>query len=769
MVKALLIVLLSVATSLANDFVPNDHPTLNVPVLQGTITIDGEIDDSGWKQAARAHNFSEVDPNDNTKPDEETEVFVTYDRENLYLLFICHDDPSTLRATISDRDNIWQDDYLGIILDTYGDRAWAYELFVNPFGIQGDLRWTSHGEDMSFDIVWYSVGKVTDSGWQVEVSVPFQSLRFPNREEQNWTATFWRNRPRESRYRYSWAATDRDNPCWICNFGTLTGIRDVKPAGKLEVLPSAIAFQSGSIIDSDNPDAGFDNEPLDAEVSLNAKYSISSDLVAEGTINPDFSQVESDASQVDVNSTFALWYPERRPFFQEGSDLFNTWIDVVYTRSINDPQFAGKLYGRLDRTSVAFIGAQDENSVALLPGAERSYLAQMSKSFVSIARLKQTVLDDSYVGLTVTDRRWNGGGSGSAFSTDARLRFLNNWIFQMQAISSYTREPDDGLDILDDNDQPVTFDSGDRTFSFDSEKYWGHAAAVSLARVARVWSIDLDYQEFSPSFRLDNGFETRNSNRMASLWTNLDFRLNDNPIVDRVQSSIQVGRLWDWDGSFKDEWVRPYTHARFKGQTSAELSFLFSREKFQDTLITGIRRLNIWTESRFSKPVTIGFWFNTGHSLIRFLESPALGQTWDAEIWSRIKLTQRLTVRPSARFFRADFLENTDPAFFTDPVITPGQNIVENWILRTRFNYQLSRHLNARLIVDYYDEDNTYDPDRSDRRLSLEPLVTYELNPFTIFYIGSTHDYRDFEYSGPTYIRRHPQQFFAKLQYLFRP
>ena len=301
------------------------------------------LDEPAWQTAAHASGFCEITPGDNCKPAADTEALITYDENNLYLAFRAKDDPHAVRASLRDRDQIFADDWIGIILDTYGDAAWAYELFFNPLGIAGDLRWTPNGEDISFDLVMKSRGKLTSDGYVVEVEIPFASLRFPEVPEQNWRATFLRTHPRDSRRQYSWAKVSRDDPCFPCQFGTLHGIRGIRRATNLEILPSLTGSQVAQIRDITDPSSGLFNENGDADVGLGLRYSITSSLVADAAINPDFSQIEADARQIDVNSTFTLFYPERRPFFQEGSDLFETYFNAVHTRTIQDPIGAGKM------------------------------------------------------------------------------------------------------------------------------------------------------------------------------------------------------------------------------------------------------------------------------------------------------------------------------------------------------------------------------------------------------------------------------------------
>jgi len=722
-------------------FFPNNKPVLQVSPVAGRIVIDGEMDDAGWQACRRANNFAEYRPGDNSRPPVDTEVLVTYDENNLYLGFVCHDDPQSVRASLRDRDDIFTDDFIGIILDTYGDAAWAYELFVNPLGIAGDLRWTPNGEDMSFDLVFDSRGKVTATGYQVEVSVPFASLRFPERDEQTWRATFWRTHPRSSRAQYSWAAIDRDEPCFPCQFGTLTGIRGVKRGTNLEILPSVTGSQFGSLRDSGVPGSGLDNHNPDADVGLNLRYSFTSSLVGDAAVNPDFSQVEADAQQIDVNSTFKLFYPERRPFFQEGSDLFETFIDAVYTRSINDPMGAAKLTGRMNRTSIGYIGARDEHTPIILPYEERSDFLLGERSDAHVLRVKQTILSDSYIGTLVTDRRFDGGGSGTVFGGDATLRFLKNYRFEAQMLGSRTHEP--VAPQYDSQLSQTTFDGGKHTASLDGETYSGHALYASVERDARRWNVNLDYYQTSPTFRADNGFVTQTDNRRAIAWTGLFFR-PDNKWLDEVEPQVEVARVWNFADVRKDEWLVPQLFVRFKKQTGFYTNYLWSNERFRDTQFNGIRRWYVEAWSDYADAFKPGLSYTRGRTIARNIETPVLGHSSQLSLWATAKPIDRLLIRPSY-----------DWARLRHP--TTGEGIFDGYILRTRFAYQFTRELFLRLVVQYND---------FNQGLDVDPLITYRVNPFTVFYAGSTHDFR--EIGSDSDLTQTERQLFVKLQYLFR-
>jgi hypothetical protein len=721
-------------------FKPIFLPTLEVRRSAGAIHIDGELNDAGWADAATTRHFTETRPGDQTQPPVETEAFITYDDANLYLGFIAHDDPSSIRSSLRARDEIFQEDYIGIIFDTFGDAEWQYELFCNPIGIQGDLRATRNDEDANFNIVWESEGKITEQGYQVEMSIPFSSLRFPNTEEQTWRVNFWRNHPRDSRRQYSWAAINRDNPCFPCQFGTVTGISGVKPSNDLELLPAFVGFQSGALRDDDDPASGFDNAPIEGEGSLGMRYALTSSLAGEAAINPDFSQIESDAAQIDVNSTLALFYPEKRPFFQDGSNLFESWIDAVYTRSINDPSVTAKLTGQVGRTSVAYVGAIDEHSPFILPFEERSEILLAGRSTSNIVRMKQTLMDDSFVGVLATDRRLEGGGSGSVYGADGSLRLFRNYSVEVQGLVSRTHEPVDAALTEDLGDE--TFDDGKHTSAFDGEDFTGTGLYASLERNARVWNVNFDYIALNPTFRADNGFVTQNDRRTVDFWTGLFFR-RDRGFVEAIEPSVNVGRVWNYRDVFKDEWLRPQVYAQLKGQTQVTLSYLLSRERFEGTVFPGIRIFMVNANTNASKLISGGMSFNTGWTIARNIETPVLGYGTNASVWTDIKPVNRLVISPNFSYSKLDHPDDS--------------NIFEGYVLRTRLNYQFTRELFTRVVFQY---------DQFDQAYSLEPLVSYVVNPFTVFYLGSTHAYTDFD--GHNALTQTSRQFFLKLQYLFR-
>ena len=739
------------------DFQAQFKPTIHISRTEGAIRIDGELDDPGWVGVAKATGFAEVSPGDQVKPQVESEAWITFDETHLYVVLLAYDNPDDVRVSLRERDNIFSDDYFGIMLDTYGDQAWGYELFVNPIGIQGDLRMVSGGnEDMAFDVVWESRGKVTEKGYQVEIAIPFASLRFPNVDEQEWRINFWRDQQRDLRRRFAWAARDRSSPCFMCDWGTLTGIDNIRPASNIDVIASAIGTQSGELNDGDDPYSGFNSETAEMEGSVNLRYGISSNSSLELAVNPDFSQIESDAGQIDVNQTFALFFPETRPFFQEGGDLFNTWVDAVYTRSINNPDVAGKFTGQFGATSVVYTFAHDDNAPMILPFEEQSEYLLMEDASSHIVRARHNLWDDSYVGGLFTDRRIGDGGAGTVISNDGRIRFTKTLHLEMQGALSRTEEPDDTTLTSDFNGR--LFDRERHTADFDGEQYWGHALYASLERNGRHYYFDFDYWEYSPTFRTDNGFTTQNDNRRTTLDTGFNMYPNGRYVI-QFNPGLSVGRIWKFDGRFKDEWVRPMIYMELPYQTNVNLNYLISRERFSDEVFPGIRRGNLWMSSRFNEMFGMNLSGGYGHTIYRDFDDPQMGNQTDVSLSMTIKPTQRFLIQPSWQYSTMD--SRRDDA-----------KLYEGYILRTRFTYTFTREWNLRLVTQYDDFDERFD---------IEPLITYKLNPFTVFYAGSGTSYNYFDRfveEDDEGVVIHDQkvddwklanrQFFAKMQYLYR-
>lgn len=739
----LLFVLIIISSPLkASRFEPVLNPTLEVSATERKIKIDGNIDPSEWTDASRAENFVEHTPGDQTKPPVETKAYMTYDRENIYVAFVCQDDPRQIRTSMTERDRIFSDDMVSLMIDPFGNANWAYIFRVNPNGVQSDGLWSNNrGDDNSFDMVWESAAKITDSGYQVEMSVPFSSLRFPKGEVQNWKVDFYRTHPRDSRREYSWAAYDRDQKCWPCQWGTVSGMRNVTPGKGIEVMPSVVSYQSGSRLDNNN----FDNQDIDGDISLNAKYNVSSVITAEASYNPDFSQVESDAGQIDVNTNFALFYPEHRPFFQEGSDLYFSWINAIYTRSINDPQAAAKITGRANKTSFIYLLARDQHSPMILPFEESSSFLVNGKSTSNILRVQRSLGGSSRAGLILTDRRLDGGGSGSLAAFDGELLLTNTVYFQWEMHGSYIREPND--QELTEDLEGATFDKGRHTATFDGESYAGHAALFAIGRGGNNYWLDLSYFEKSPTFRASSGFEPRNNYREVSTITRYNIFPN-RKFAKRIQFSLLTNTRWNFQKQLKERYANFGIDGEFIGQTYAEMYLNYGEERYREVKFNRLWAVNWHLNSNLTNRFGFELFAQYGHRIARSYVAVGKQTNLSAEV--RFKPLDRFRIETGLDYIQS-YHKVTD------------QELFKGYISRTRVEFQASRRLSVRLITEYNDLYSTW---------SMEPLVTYRLNPFSLFYIGSTYNYAEYEYEDepdrdPS-TRLASRQFFMKFQYLFQ-
>ena len=744
------LVLLSLPALASTPFEPVFQPTLEIEKSAGAISIDGNLNDPGWKSAARVTNFVERSPGDNTKPEVETEAFITYDNQHLYVAFACYDDPATIRATMCQRDRFNGDDAVCLLVDTYGDASWAYEFFVNPYGIQKDRLWTSVGgegggfEDLGYDLIWESAARMTPTGYQVEMAIPFASLRFPNRDAQTWKVDFWRNRPRESYKQYSWSARDRNEQCWPCQWGTVEGIRNVHPGKGIEILPTVLAYQSGNLDYFSEPDVRFRNRNPDGEFSLGGKYSVSSDVTVEASINPDFSQIESDAAQIDVNTTIALFYPERRPFFQEGSDIFRTLFNSFYTRMINDPAFTAKLTGRMGRTSIGFLTAHDENTPYMIPLEEKSLIVNSGKSTVNVLRGTRAFGDNSMVGFIVTDRRLEGGGSGTIAALDGRIRLSKNYSVEGQFIASHTREPDDTVLTLGLRDS--VFNYGKHTTAFDGESFYGSAFITRFNRDARNWNFFVDYNQVSPTYRTETGYDPWIDYRNLTVWTGYNIYPKSG-IFERITPQSFSYRRWNFNGVRKIEENTVGINGRIKiAQTYFHASFSRKYESWSGVEFDHLWMIGVDLGSRLSDQIGFDLGFRGGQSVVHRYLVKGNETSLDASI--DLKPVDRLIIEPGIDFYRITRVDT-------------GEELFEGYITRTRIRYQANRELSFRLVLQYDDFYQVWE---------MDPLLTYRVSSFSVLYIGSTYDYSNIaiDSSVQSKWKMTSRQFFMKLQYLFR-
>ncbi len=510
--------------------------------------IDGKLDDNVWKKALILKDFYQTQPGDNIAPSKPTEVFLGYDPKFLYIAFHCYDEPGKVRANIPKRDNIWDDDYVGILFDTFNDQRKAYEFDFNPLGIQADGIWTDgQGEDFSLDIVMESRGVVTEDGYTIEVALPFKSLRYVAGKDKLWGVHFWRRIKRFNNELDMWMPINRDQSSWLAQAGHLTGLEGLSTERTLDLIPSLTLSETGKrkagITVAQLAQGGrFVNEPVKFDPGLTGKYSPKPTLTFDFAINPDFAQVESDQLVVTANQRFPIFFGEKRPFFLEGIDIFQTQIAAVHTRAIIDPDVAVKVTGRSGRNTYGLLLASDNGpgnfSEDERPTADPRFLDKNAQ--VGILRLKRDIgKSDSFVGLLGTysrfvDRYNELGG------VDGRFRLDKQTTFSWQVLATYSRRfffyPEEGG-------------------SFD-RKEPGLAYATSYDKDGRHWGYNFSTVGRSRYFRSDVGFSRRTNTNNFNYF--LRYKSEPKPKAKLISWRVYnaFGGNYDWQGhsqSFNNE------------------------------------------------------------------------------------------------------------------------------------------------------------------------------------------------------------------------
>jgi hypothetical protein len=426
--------------------------------------IDGKLDDEVWKTATLLKDFYQVQPGENLPPSKPTEVLLGYDSKFLYVAYRAFDERDKVRATIAKRDSIFNDDYVGLFFDTFNDQRKAYELNFNPLGIQADGVMTEGGgEDFSVDLVHESKGEVNEQGYTVEVAIPFKSLRYEAGKDKFWGVHFYRRIKRINNELDMWMPISRDVTNWLSQAGRMTGLEGISTERTLELIPTLTISETGKRVRTRT--FGFDpsgratsfsgerftNKPVDFEPGLTAKWSITPTITLDLALNPDFAQVEADATVVTANQRFPIFFEEKRPFFLEGKDIFSTSNTVVHTRAIVDPDVAIKLTGKRGRNSFGLLAASDnapgnfseeereEIEQNILDGGTDDRLRFLDKNaYIGVLRFKRDVGKESNLGFFATTYNFIERHN-HLFGIDGRFRINPKTVTNFELIGTHSR------------------------------------------------------------------------------------------------------------------------------------------------------------------------------------------------------------------------------------------------------------------------------------------------------------------------------------------
>lgn len=643
--------------------------------------IDGKLDDAIWSQAMTFSGFRTFKPDYGKVGSEETVAYMAYDQNNIYFAARCRDNQvNKIKASITKRDNMFGDDWIGFTIDTFNDGQSGYGFLVNPLGIQGDGILNSEGNlDASLDLVWESKGVIDEEGYTVELKVPFSSIRFPYKKDITMGLWLIRNIVRTSE-NLSFPELYPDKGATMSNLHKVT-LSDIAYRRTVEVLP---AF-THSRIDS-RREGVMAKELRDTDISLTGKLGLTSQLTLDATYNPDFSQVESDAGQIDVNQRYALYFHEKRPFFLEGKELFefagNTeegpLYSVVHTRNIIDPLLGVKVSGKVaPKTTAAILFARDEST-----------LEDFSASAdFSIFRIKQALREDSYIGGFFTSRGLSEY-SNRILGVDGNIRINGSSNFGFHAFGSSTR--------ANEKTDAVT----------------GHAAALRYTFANRSLIMDIGIQDISENFQIDSGFLTRPGfTRVAffsmfRIYPKSKFFQRLEPFYWSYHLRDKATGLWETFNMFTMRFQMP-------GQSMLRFDFILGNEVFGGKQFNaGGAGINF--NSQITREIFLQIFFRHTDAVYYDPANPSSGTSNRCHIALGYQPTEQLDTFLSMEY-RNFFREND------------GEKLYDYMILRSRNTFQLNKYLLFRGIAEY----NTYR-----ERLTLDLLASFTYIPGTVVHIG---------------------------------
>ena len=735
-----------------------DVPTTIIQPTSEPPRIDGRLDDPVWASATHITDFVQIAPVAGAPGTEATEVWMAYDRDNLYFAFYAHyTDPSIIRINRTDRDEALGDDQMAVLFDPFLDQQRAYQFEVNGYGVQGDSLVNADGTgrsrgsnsmsmvtsslgasywqrnsgsgmsmsgtfgirgDSSWNALFETAGELVEDGWTAEMAIPFKSLRYPARaegESHRWGFQITR-RIRGRSQAQSWSPISRDIQGNLTQFGILEGLEELSQSRNLEVLPEVTGLSAGSL---DRGTGGYDDADPEGDFGVGFKYGITPNLTADLTYNPDFSQIEADRPQIETNQRFSLFYPEQRPFFLEGQEIFqvSTPMTLLNTRTIVDPRFGGKLTGKVGDTTLGVIVADDEAPGYLAEGtdARRGTSAQ-----TVVGRVRRDFYTESYLGAVMTSREFGqdynrvGGGDG-------RFRLGQTHRLSFLALGSSTQNETEG------------------TLS-------GPAVEVDLTRQGRNLGYSASYGSIDPEFRAESGFIPRVDLQQAS--GTLSYRWWPESTLMTWGPSFTYFRLYDHAGQLQDEEILGQTSFQFRNNISVTTTVSRDLERYREV---DFRKTKYGLFGVISgRTLSVYGSYNGGDGIL-FGDNPYLGRT-NTGVFN-------VSLRPHARM-RVEF--NNIFSRFLNPL--DGSEVFDVRIYRTRTTFQFTSRFLLRHIMEHNTQAVT---------LGNNLLLTYRINAGTVMFLGYDDRYqRGTQIDNVLFpmraLQRTNHAIFTKVSYLFR-
>jgi len=722
------------STAFASNGTDKDEEKIpyRIPRIDSEVKIDGYLDEEIWNQAVKIDANIEVNPGENIPAPVKTEVYMAYDNSNIYVAFKAFDpDPSEIRVNYCDRDNIWDDDWVLILFDTFNDERRSYDFGCNALGLQADIIENTSGGGDSWDAIWESDGRITEEGYIVEMAIPFSSLKFPRSEgEQTWGFDAVRSYPRNVRHHIGSFPRDRNNNCYFCQLEKITGFSDVEPGRDIELTPtftSIIAKERGA--GSSEPfENDFSNEP-----GLTSSWGITNNLKLTATLNPDFSTIESDVIQVDVNNPFELWYPEKRPFFLEGEDFFETRIDAVYTRTLSDPNFGVKLIGKEGKNTIGFFSAQDAITNFVFPSLESSESDNIEiESYGTVFRYLRDFGQSSNIGLLLTDREGEDYHN-RVLGADGILRLGKKDDLRWQFLGSRTLYSDS---TALRNSQP-------------SEEFGGKGIDINYSHNDKKYNFFGTYEDMSPTFRTDLGSVNQTGYRYIDLGGNYIWRAGPGNWFTwiNIYAGADLGK--DYDGNTARKELKGNINYNGPLQSYCGIYGQMSKDRYEGTQFN-TSYLNYWVGGNPTKWANFNLWSVFGNRIDYDNVRP--GKGLQLGVSATFKIGPRLSVNLDHYYEHLDINEGRLYSANRE-YIKLMYHFNERIFIRTIFQYA-NYNKNPDHYINYVEEE--------EQEFLSQIILTYKINPHTAFYIG----YSDKHYGNDnTAMTQTNRNFFAKIGY----
>jgi hypothetical protein len=714
----------------------------DVPHTADEPKIDGILDEDLWRQALVIRLDIETQPRENAPAPVETFVHIIENGTTLLIGFDARDpEPEKIRAYLRDRDSAYNDDFVGVVLDTFNDQRRAFEFFTNPLGVQMDLTMddVNGREDDSWDALWDSAGVIGEQGFTVEIAIPFSQLRFQNSDgPQTWGIDALRFYPRADRVRISSNRMDRGRNCYLCQFGKIEGFAAAEPGRGLEVVPAVTASRTD---ERDATTNGLVAGDSDGELGVNVRWGITPDLIANLALNPDFSQVEADVPQLDVNNQFALYFPETRPFFLEGADFFSTPLEAVFTRTVADPDIGAKLTGTRNSNTFGVFVAEDAVTNLLFPGplsSANDSLEQSNETFVG--RYQRAFGSNSTVGALVTTRTGEDYHNHVA-GFDGRYRPTDRHSLRFQALRSDTAYPSA---VATEHNQP-------------QDAFTGDAVEVGYDYGTREWWAFANYQRLDADFRADSGFISQ---------------------VDVVTQSAGFGHTWHGDGS---RWWNQFRVGANANTSDDTASRLLRRNRNVWVGLNGPRQLYAETGFNTSQQLWNGALYDMDAIFLYSQARPVGGLSlslqgrYGGQIdFANSRLGQELRLQPSVEWNAGrHLLIRIRYTFSQLDADDSGARIFDAELTDVRFTWQFNVRAFLRLTAQQQVIERNLamftnpSTDALSKTRGMQLLYSYQLNPQTVIYAGySDNHLQDDDLATLTQTER---TFFLKFSYAWVP